>query len=325
MLRAWLVIGFFVTVVTLSCSSDNNSTGGGGGGTDLKPLNLTNVIWTGSRYLAVGGSSLLSSTDGLSWNETVLDADSLRGLAVTDSVVLFIGDSAAVYTSATGSGFQRTVLDLPYPIRGIAKGTNGWVAISEAAADSGVVMVCEAFSTNRADWSVQITSGVTFSQIIWDGAQYVAVGSWAGVGVVGQSANGGSWGLSQITGVSDVYALELRDGVYCALGHGSGGPNRRIVSTDGQIWNSLPFVLTKAVNGLTHSNAQWLMIDADGGVWNSTGGSSWDRTVLSAGHQFRDVVWRSNQFVVVGDSALWVSADGYTWESRLPRQAIFQP
>jgi photosystem II stability/assembly factor-like uncharacterized protein len=134
----FLVVGSGGTILT---SSDGDSWIEGDTGINV---DLESIIWTGSQYIVVGGSSGSSGTILISENGT--------DWAVANSIPSNVDNS-----SLNGVASDSNVI--------VAVGTNGVLLSSD---DDGVTW---------ADLSQDINTNANLNDVTWDGGQFVVVGS----------------------------------------------------------------------------------------------------------------------------------------------------
>ena len=91
---------------------------------------LVSLAWGSGVFVAVGGSTALRSTDGLSWEDvTPPGAQDLRGL-VYDGTTFTAADGGAIYRSADGKTWTTAAASVVW----LEQGEQEWVGIGEGDA-----------------------------------------------------------------------------------------------------------------------------------------------------------------------------------------------
>jgi hypothetical protein len=232
---------------------------------------LLGAAWNGTTYVAVGQSGIvITSTDAITWKQqqTPVDVPLLRL-----SSVAWSGSTWA----AVGDG-----------------GTSGRAAI--LTSPDGVAWTARYQTDICNDPHIQppiCTPRQTLSKIVWDGAQFVTVGSEADVGsrptaLIMTSPDGMTW-TQRASGSIPVGSDE-------GLGMAS-------IASSGS-------VLVAAGQAADGTAAVWTSIDAVNWIQQSL--------PLSGQRVLRDVVWGPKGFVAVGwggSPATAVSLDGFSWQA----------
>jgi hypothetical protein len=147
-----------------------------------QPVELTAVVWTDDRFLAIGGPDVLSSPDGAVWRHvsatlaigvTALNAGGDRMIASGTA-----GDAPAVWTSTDGVAWARAA---------IPAGTTGRIlaVVNRAglfvAVGSGPAGVASWYSTDGDSWTaaraIEGGAGGLMTDVAWGRDRVVAVGA----------------------------------------------------------------------------------------------------------------------------------------------------
>jgi serine/threonine protein kinase len=248
---------------------------------------LTAVAWSGSQYVAVGGTYevgngvgnaksngiILASPDGRSWTPQPVD----NVPYLTDVIwahgqfvaVGYITGTSAIVTSPDG----RTWTDL-----------NPQFDRPESAAFS------------------------RFTDIIWAGSQFVALGFF---GYIFTSPDGRSW-TTRYPGTSGILnSLAWSGSQFVAVGIGG----IILTSRDGITWTPRSTSSSASLNSVVWADSQFVAVGR--AILTSRDGISW--TSQSAGNleNLTSVIWAGSQFVSVGwGGAILASHDGVTWTSQ---------
>jgi len=269
----------------------------------LSASDLRSVIWHNNRFVAVGvngGSencpggavactdvivartdSVLSSTDGVTWTNSVSNASStsipedseLNSIVWNGSQFVAVGDQIG----GTGSD----------------------------VGDYGHVL----FSTDGENWSATTQySGASnlvgalpaLTGVAWSGAQFVAVGNG-----IFPSADGNVWTVNSLTGnytgIASSGAIFVATGLSGAL----------YSSLDGQNWTQHAET-SLDLYGITWSGQQFVAVGA-GVILTSPDGLTWTARSAGTSSHLYGVTWSGKVFVAVGEGVIVTSPDGVTW------------
>ncbi len=192
-----------------------------------------------------------------------------------------------------------------------------------------------ATSADGRHWSDPISLGVKFSQVIWDGQRFVAVGA---NGAIATSATGSTWAVRTVSQGMDFLSLRKVDGRLVAHGvaqgqTAGGAPAVVALSTDAAAWTvqALPTNTQDVVAG----NGQLVAGFSGGNLWASKDGASWTPATMPdaerpknapnrlltalafGGGQFVALIEYRDELAGMVAYAIWNSADGISWKSRL--------
>ena len=249
---------------------------------------VTEVLWTGERFLAFGPYLVLESPDGRDWTEygdgvfpPVCFANVLE--PVTDAVV-FNGRIVAVtqhtlQTSPDGVSWTDHVdfVDQWECTDFDAVAANGSTVVAvgfNCWSVGGAPMVY--YSETGTDWSAALLpepnpdpfSSEGLYDVAWDGRQFVAVGGGYPAGLV------------------------------------------VFTSPNGREWARAP-----GVGGTIVAHGDRVTVIAFGSqVWTGTDGEHWSESVLPEGTgSIKDMVWVRDHFVAISSKGALTSPDGVTW------------
>jgi len=249
---------------------------------------LWSVVWSGTQFVAVGGTptrigTILTSPDGTTWTPRTsgttagLDAVAWSGtqfVAVGSPANPPAGGPATILTSSDGISWIPRVSGTVGDLTGVAWSGTQFVAVGSTggAGTSGTILT----SSDGITWTHQI-SGTSqhIHAVLWSGTQFVAVGT---NGLALTSPNGITWS-AQNSGTT----ISLKDVTWSGTQFVAVGPN----SCCGDV----------------------ILTSPDGVTWTQrSSGGTWPRAVTWAGTQFVAVGWVSN----VGQTII-TSPDGATW------------
>jgi hypothetical protein len=121
-------------------------------------------------------------------------ADWLEGVAASPSLVVAVGDNAAIYTSGNGITWQRRTAPFNNWLRGVAFGTPAGVGMFVAVGETGLV----ATSSDGVSWQTRATgTSEDLNRVRWANGQFWAVGNSgksfvSDFGINWQSVNSGA-------------------------------------------------------------------------------------------------------------------------------------
>lgn len=215
------------------------------------------------------------------------------------------------------------------------------VPILELATD-GHTYVAVAFnglwsSTDLKSWtkvSLPAGAGVAFSDIIWDGSRFIAVGS----GII-SSSDGATWSVSVQASDSEKWsAITVGGGTYVVVGSDASHVER---STDGVHWTSVstglsaPSPYQYSLTGVASNGSGFVSLGSENQagpgytliqkdiVATSPDGVTWTLGTLpptSTGGVYdtllQDVAWGAGKYVAGGRDGVYTSLDdGVTWSA----------
>lgn len=173
-------------------------------------------------------------------------------------------------------------------------------------------------------------SGTTsdFKSLAFGNGRWVAVGTGAGLGVIGESSDGLAWTLTQenSTQYYDLHNVAFGNGTFVALS--SLGV---LISADGVNWAAATVPTSngttpypQSLTAAAYGNGRWVAVDdffytENGlGIWTSTDGSSWNVLLLNTPYaQPTAIAWGNGLYVIVGYGGLLLtSPDGTNWSNR---------
>lgn len=138
---------------------------------------LHGITWSGSQFIAVSISELspsdaiiLSSVDGINWNQISIGRYSLFDIIWTGSQFIIVGSAGYAHLSSDGLNWQ-TYNTGSLNLWGIASSGNTNVAVGIS---NSVVT-----STDGISWTSHLSRTSEYlKEIIWDGTEFVAIGNF---------------------------------------------------------------------------------------------------------------------------------------------------
>ena len=246
----------------------------------LSAASLRGIVWAGNRFLAVGANggepaclgtnvcapystipqdSVLSSSDGISWTNSISDASAasipnnseLSSIAWSGSGFVAVGDQlsgsvpnigdqghalissdGANWTAATQYGDPPTTLAAFLPaLKSVAWSDSQFVAagngvFSSSAAGAGGALYS---SPDGKTWTQHAATGADLFASTWSGSQFVVVGA----GTILTSPGGAAWTVRSAATSNPLYGVAWSGSQFVAVGAGVA-----VTSPDGVTWTA---------------------------------------------------------------------------------------
>jgi hypothetical protein len=262
--------------------------------------NWVDIAYGNGRYVAISDSSAMAaySFNGATWYKSNLPAEyewSQIGYGQGHFHVSSAGDAAAT----SPDGVTWTLRDTSYAS----------LAITATAKD-----------TNSAYTETSTLTTGTWTDVIWSGTKFVAVGYNGVNGLYASSTNGDTWTNSTLPTVSSTfeYTTLAYNGTnqYVALIGGSGGTRNIATSADAITWNGQVTALTANAywKDLAFGNGTYVAIRGDSPAINwSTNGTSWTNVALAGGSGEMSAV----AYGTIGATNYFVTVAGYSTGSQV--------
>ncbi len=311
------------------------------------------VLWDGSRYLAVSdGSGLYSSTDGFNWSRVATSGFGGNfSLAYINGLYLSGGDWQTLYTSTDGVNWDshslcEVTLGCFNGVYGLAGNAKGFVAVGE----EGLLY----YSGDGVDWSVQdglIGTWENFRAAAASPDRFVVVGASNGViysddGMTWTAASFGTatpptfgeviWTGSQFVAAGWGSVYTSADGItwtYMSAQYidgfiwtGTQYESFDYSSSDLLNWSQLPrssyfYDLDRGLLDLNYRPETGQYVISGGGLVGGQGwmavsndGNAWSMVMSS--HDMVGATWAGDHFVAIDSSGvLFDSPDGINWAS----------
>lgn len=137
-------------------------------------ISLRNAVWSGSKVLIVGDSGqVIHSPTGQSWTvEHLGDTLQLRAVAWADSLFVAVGENYTILTSVDGLQWVKAERDSTLTLD-----LNAVAAADSVIVAAGYLALAVTSEDAGASWSLTRTTGVSVADLIWTGDHFVAVGS----------------------------------------------------------------------------------------------------------------------------------------------------
>jgi hypothetical protein len=308
---------------------------------------LASVAFSGDTIVAADdiGDILVSTPDGQAWAPASSNfiAEDLTSVVWTGSVFAAVGDFGSFLTSGNGLDWDVNNFALPISASALAWGNDTYVAVGSG----GIASSGDGFSWDPvADPQL---AKVLFRGVVWNGDQFVAVGSIdVGTpplalpqGVIYTSPDGATWTLQASNAIvgDSINAIVWAGNLFVAVGatlshHSDGdvvlGPPPVFTSPDGATWtrhSPLGSVIGgTSFNSIAWSGSQFVAVGTPGfdfdsrSIATSADGLQWSYIFpvppapSSTAGALESVAWTGSRFVTVGDlTSELTSPDGHTW------------
>ncbi|HTY02980.1 MAG TPA: hypothetical protein VMC81_04540 [Rhodocyclaceae bacterium] len=268
--------------------------GSGGGTADLAGVTF-GTVGTTIEFAAVGaGGTILTSTDGLTWNSVTQSATTanLNAVCYGGSAFVAAGAGGVVLYSTDLATWTAETSATASAVNGVATaGSNHFVAIGAGGAAT--------YSTDGVTWTAATSGtandllGVTFGN-----ALYVAVGAG---GTILTSPDGVTWTAqtsnttANLTSVA--WGIDSSTTTYRFVAVGAGGT--LLTSTDGVTWTALTALPIGNINSVTYGT-QFILVGDGGVIYSSTTGTSWQAESSGTTSNLAAIARTGYSYVAVG-------------------------
>lgn len=287
-----------------------------------------NVIWAGNKFIISGeysafpnsGYRLIASTDGVAWS-VFHDAQSVGwgwplGIAWNGDRV-YVSSEYGVSSSTDGVSwtYGNSAVTRDSLARGLWNGS-AYVAL---ASKSGAI----ATSINGDSWTLYSTGISTWlSDLVWNGALYVAVGAG---GTIVTSPDSINW-TPRVSGtVQDINAVAWNGSQFVAVGDTDYLTNAIVLtSSDGINWTAQESTIVEHLRDIVWAGDRFVIVGDKGAVLTSANGSIWTTRVSGTTSGFCSVAWSGDILMAstCGDNEAFMrSIDAGTSWTRVPYSA----
>ena len=270
--------------------------------------NFKGIVWSGSQFVVVGGSAILTSSDGRSWkiqqNISPLQAGSpapvFTSIAWSGKQFVAVGGNGGfmkntVLTSSDGRTWTPPAMNSSPDLMSVIWSGSQFVAVGSG----GTVLS----SPDGHAWAVQPISYPFFKGIAWSGSQFVAVGGdGCCSSVIYTSPDGRTW-TSQTSGTSlSLNAIAWSGSQFVAVGTIPSYPpaSAILTSSDGHTWTKQNTGFSQTLAGIIWTGSQFVAVGAGGTVLSSPDGHTWTTHPSNTSQDLAAITWSGRQFVVVG-------------------------
>jgi hypothetical protein len=274
--------------------------------------NLRKVAWSGSQFVAVGGSgtcNIRTSPDGVTWTAQTIGAACtyLRDVAWSGSQFIAVGyvpaagSNATIFTSPNGVTWTSRTSGTSNNLQSIACSPSQCIA----GGDSGTLTS----SSDGITWgftgtglSTSLSGGYSLVGMTWTGSQWLATSSLGGYII--SSPNGITWTIHTVGGAMYGWSSVASSGTQ----HVAFGPTgTRATSADGLTWTAQPNFSGYAFETAVWTGSQFIAVGASGTVGTSPDGITWTTQSPTPAVSLYGAVWTGSKIVAVGSNGILTS------------------
>jgi|GEM_PF-1042883 len=261
----------------------------------------TKMVWTGTRFVAVGSLVTRTSPNGSNWTSATGTGLSTLGVTWTGTRLVATGTSGTIVVSSDGDSWTSARSGFTGALNDIIWDGGRFLTIGSGA---GSVMA----SPDGETWTTLSPGSLpTFNDIVWTGTQYVAVGSSS---TVRTSPDGVSW-TARTAGSGLVFnGVAASPTRLVAV-----GSNARAVSADDGVTWTTQTGTGAFLSAVVWADTQFVAVGTANAVRRSSDGVTWTSSTLSG--TWNGIAWNGSVLVAVGNGgAIRTSPDGITWTTR---------
>ena len=258
---------------------------------------LRAITYGNGKFVAVGDrvypdeSYIYSSTDGVTWTESLLRSGIYNWYAITygNGKFVVVGNAGHISTSEDGVTWTKPLQVGSSPWRAITYGNGKFVAVG----DKGYISTSE----DGVTWTEPLQVGSSpWYAITYGNGKFVAVGD-SGDGRI--STDGEDWSIPVRIGAEVLNAITYGNGKFVAVGE------RYIYSsTNGTNWDSIYILNTPSGfywRGVTYGNKfvaiGYSHIESKSYVSTSLNGDTWSPLTEISEWQCTDITYGGNKFI----------------------------
>lgn len=177
-------------------------------------------------------------------------------------------------------------------IRSIASNTDGSVIIAGAATGGTAAAGRYYRSINGGtSWTAITSTDINVSKVIWDGTQFVSVGtSLQPAGLVQTSPDGVTW-TNRYAGANESFTdVAYGNGIYIAVSGSSVSRPKHFVSTDSINWTGQGTTNTTGMFAIAYGNGIFWSVGSNGTTYSTTNGTVYSNVTISPSSVY-SIVW----------------------------------
>lgn len=250
-----------------------------------EPYNLNKVIWTGSKFAAVGDYNTILIDGEV---KSIEVSNNLKGIVWSGSLFVAVGHSGIV-TSSDGNTWTARLIGSGFDApKFFAVGWSGtrFVAVGYrmvAAYETVIYYSDDGINWNESDFTISLGS---LRNIAWMNNKFIAVGMEMYKPLILTSTDGITWSSQTL----DFQGYNLYD----------------------IVWTGTKFL---AIGNSTSYEMPGRSIDNKTFIATSANGSTWNTNIIDSG-SFFSLTFTGNTFVATGDG-IYTSKDGVAWVKRI--------
>jgi photosystem II stability/assembly factor-like uncharacterized protein len=273
---------------------------------------LTDVAFSGQRYVAVGGLGAVAfSDDGLTWHEIVQPTPrNVFGVTWADTVFVAVGEGDLILTSIDGTDWvQRLTGHAARVLRDVTASDHRIVAVGGHLASGNKYLGDVRISSDGIEWEpVEVEIDCELTSVAWTGHSFVAAGFRKdGTVTVWLSESGATWTLSHEQ--ENFYfnrpcIASCGDTVVIVAGKEGAGI---LFSPEMRTWSIALQPQSNGLYAVAWTGSRFVAIGSGGVALSSLNGFDWSSHETKIPHSFWGVTGSRRQIVAVGGSRAMVS------------------
>lgn len=262
------------------------------------------VIWSGSKFVAVGHAGTIStSSDGVSWStQSLANVNNLYGVTWGGGQFIAVGVQGTILRSFDGQSWTEPSSGTTEDLVNVIWNGSKYVAVGSTVLTS----------TNGIFWKEQSGIGVNkFRGINWNGTQFIGVSGTS----IFSSTNAITWKTINISDANiSLQEVEWNGSLYVAAG------GSFLTSSDGFTWTiqlseidifpdktSVRDIVT--IVYISWDGSRFLAVGNKGTILTSDGWSNLVNNSIND-QSFNDAVWDGKKFIAVGSTGIFsISGD----------------
>lgn len=269
-------------------------------------FSLDTIFWDGTQ-LIVGGDigEIATSTDAISWvtRASAIDFERVRW----DGTRLYaVGGPSKLATSPDGINwsFHRTGYSGDF-MRDIANSGSRILAAAQTYYMSTTLALDSPWPAHNWIGATTVDNGV-----IWDGTQFVSVGSNGGMRTSVDGINY-TYIFNTVTGTSNL----LRDIIYTGTQYVVVGYSGTILTApNAATWTVRSSGTNNNLLSVAYSGNAYVAVGSTGTILVSSDAITWNAVTSNTTNTLYNVIWAGDEFVAVGaGTTVLTSPDGLTW------------
>ncbi len=270
---------------------------------------LEQVIWSGKEFVAVGGTTIVSSRDGLDWKTTTPAGlkKALWSVATNNKIFVAVGDGGTIVTSPDLKSWTMRSTDETQKYSSVFWLGDKFLAVG----DTGV----NASSSDGATWTMgapfgnfYFTHGTRNGDTIMTGA----------INALIQSNDGGATFAKSMANTGHMADVAWGNDLFIAVGDGKNGI---LTSADGSKWTRRNPGVKSGLHGVCWTGQEFVAVGDHGVILTSADGNDWmpSDTGGSAAN-LESVTGNGSVFVAVSDTGAILSTN---FKSLVPKPGAF--
>jgi len=276
------------------------------GPVDLALVGLRSIVWTGTRFVAVGGGPgaggvILVSPDGLKWTVRSSGTPVLNAITWTGSQLIAVGAAGTILTSPDGYRWTAQASNAGADLNGVASAGTLFAAVG----DGGLLLT----SLDSVTWTPRVSKTLqNLNAVAWNGVRFVFVGDG---GTILNMRDTDKVPSTLVSGTAEkLLSVAVADNGRIVIV----GANGTILIGDGTNWQPRVSNTAATLQAVTAAGNQFVAVGANGRIVYSSSGNTWSVAQSRTAIPLSGVAASGTLFVAVGSSGTIVySPDATLW------------